>query len=971
MEGMDSHQLKEFAERGGLGTCMAKVDVLAQSDSDLMFLSGERITVLKHIKDDIYLGYCEGVAGRFSAEHVHFIELDPQVLEAIGNAKAANGETIQNTEQSSLPEPKTTEEPKEQIVRPSIQREKRMSRSLRYSVATNDLELNTKEVEVSDSDGRKPGPVSSPRNSIVSTEASPLPSPRSTSPQKLEASSRDHFDPLLLKKSGSRMEAPPSSLMSAFSSEASLPLNGRFSGDESGNNTPTQSLFSSNAMSSALPTLDYTSMKWLRKYPVSTIAAIDEPSLPANSPWASGAGYLKYRSFPGTPKKIPLSPNPTTNKFSSSSVANYFDPRMSVSSGTLLVTPDQPRAPSLRPASVNYTISEGTSLQSKAEKRSSFRSFTSLELSKSRQMPPSIVRRTSMVEPSSLEKISSRNLGAASSGAPSGIGGRPSLDLSSLRLSQLSFASDSTEGINGGSRSSGHRDSDDWGLSIGGEAYLDKTEAEKKDTLPKHDSATGMSASDEAENIITKTQTATRISGAVDDHPVAPKKRNSLRLPFTSILTSTSAHITPRSQPNILAEGGGEGAELGLGIQLGNDSDLLNGFGEDLELSLGNHWDRPGKRANAGDPLGSQEGEHAAKQPEVGVEHYSRYYIHTSQNANDSVPSHPHAFSSSWANDSDRTKAYREKESKWLAALSSMSPQAAKDSSKLKKLVRTGIPDSLRGRVWQFLVGTNDYYQQGLYQDFLSREPHESNDTMESDVRRWFPSVAGFRELHGFEEEELYHVLRVYAHYNPKLGYCQGLAHLAATMLTQLPSEDAFWLLVATIDRYLSSYFTPAIYQLRVDAMMFDQLLRMHQPKLAHHLSEKGVMPLSYMAQWWLTAYALALPLPSTLRIWDIFFYEGATKIFFRVGVAIMEICRDYLLFKCRTSDELIAALRHLPAAHLAPDRVVEVALRVKVGKGEFKKIARKATISLGGGGIGAGIRPFFGGDGVGVIANN
>ncbi|KAI8578417.1 hypothetical protein K450DRAFT_246693 [Umbelopsis ramanniana AG] len=47
--------LRRFAENGGLGSCVAKVDVLADDEDDLMFLAGERIIVLKYVEKDQYL----------------------------------------------------------------------------------------------------------------------------------------------------------------------------------------------------------------------------------------------------------------------------------------------------------------------------------------------------------------------------------------------------------------------------------------------------------------------------------------------------------------------------------------------------------------------------------------------------------------------------------------------------------------------------------------------------------------------------------------------------------------------------------------------------------------------------------------------------------------------------------------------------------------------------------------------------
>lgn len=61
-------------------------------------------------------------------------------------------------------------------------------------------------------------------------------------------------------------------------------------------------------------------------------------------------------------------------------------------------------------------------------------------------------------------------------------------------------------------------------------------------------------------------------------------------------------------------------------------------------------------------------------------------------------------------------KAYREREIKWLNIVSKMDAGAAKKDAKLKKLVRSGIPASVRSRVWQFLAGSPEYKKPNMYQ---------------------------------------------------------------------------------------------------------------------------------------------------------------------------------------------------------------------------------------------------------------
>jgi hypothetical protein len=66
--------------------------------------------------------------------------------------------------------------------------------------------------------------------------------------------------------------------------------------------------------------------------------------------------------------------------------------------------------------------------------------------------------------------------------------------------------------------------------------------------------------------------------------------------------------------------------------------------------------------------------------------------------------------------------------------------------------------------------------------------------------------------------------LKAYAHYNQAVGYCQGMGRLVGMMLMQMPAEDTFWLLVATIEEYMVGYFTPTLSQVRIDSIVFEQL---------------------------------------------------------------------------------------------------------------------------------------------------
>jgi hypothetical protein len=61
------------------------------------------------------------------------------------------------------------------------------------------------------------------------------------------------------------------------------------------------------------------------------------------------------------------------------------------------------------------------------------------------------------------------------------------------------------------------------------------------------------------------------------------------------------------------------------------------------------------------------------------------------------------------------------------------------------------------------------------------------------DLDRTFYDHKNLMEKDGPGQQVLRNVLTVYARVNPKVGYCQGMAYIAAVLLMNMPEEQAFW----------------------------------------------------------------------------------------------------------------------------------------------------------------------------------
>ncbi|KAK3825389.1 MAG: rab-GTPase-TBC domain-containing protein [Benniella sp.] len=293
-----------------------------------------------------------------------------------------------------------------------------------------------------------------------------------------------------------------------------------------------------------------------------------------------------------------------------------------------------------------------------------------------------------------------------------------------------------------------------------------------------------------------------------------------------------------------------------------------------------------------------------------------------------------------------KLKFARENELKWIHAATRLQADNVKKSTKYKKLVRHGIPTSVRGRVWLFLAKADVYRKPGVFEELCQRGPLPIYEVIERDIHRCYPDHVHFRDNSGTGQQDLHSILKAYAHYKPDVGYCQGMGRLVGMMLMQMPVEDAFWLLVATIEDYMQDYYTPSLRQLRIDAQVFERLLKDQDPPLAEHLERNDVIPLMYMTQWFMTLYTMSLPWASVLRVWDVFYFDGV-KALFRIGLAILHLCRDHLLNKCPSSSELLAYILHIPLENLAPKPLLGAALQIRLKKQSVQKLIASTAESM------------------------
>lgn len=96
----------------------------------------------------------------------------------------------------------------------------------------------------------------------------------------------------------------------------------------------------------------------------------------------------------------------------------------------------------------------------------------------------------------------------------------------------------------------------------------------------------------------------------------------------------------------------------------------------------------------------------------------------------------------------------------------------------LPNLVRIGIPEAWRGKIWQRLANVENKTDMiDMYRILITKETKCENSILR-DIHRTFPAHKDFKEIGGSGQDALFKVSKAYAVYDMEVGYCQGLFHI-------------------------------------------------------------------------------------------------------------------------------------------------------------------------------------------------
>ncbi|XP_071334186.1 TBC1 domain family member 14 isoform X2 [Trachinotus anak] len=271
-------------------------------------------------------------------------------------------------------------------------------------------------------------------------------------------------------------------------------------------------------------------------------------------------------------------------------------------------------------------------------------------------------------------------------------------------------------------------------------------------------------------------------------------------------------------------------------------------------------------------------------------------------------------------------------------------------SRRVRDLWWQGIPPSVRGKVWSLAVGNELNITHELYSICLSRarekwkttpacaaetetedagssDRESSLELIKLDISRTFPQLCIFQQG-GPYHDVLHSILGAYTCYRPDVGYVQGMSFIAAVLILNLDTADAFIAFANLLNKPCQMAFFRVDHSLMLTYFAaFEVFFEENLPKLFAQFKKNNLTPDIYLIDWIFTLYSKSLPLDLACRVWDVFCRDGE-EFLFRTALGLLRLYQDVLCcmdfihmaqFLTRLPDLIPAEqlFQHIAAVHM------------------------------------------------------
>ncbi|KAL0445367.1 UNVERIFIED_CONTAM: TBC1 domain family member 2B [Sesamum latifolium] len=255
----------------------------------------------------------------------------------------------------------------------------------------------------------------------------------------------------------------------------------------------------------------------------------------------------------------------------------------------------------------------------------------------------------------------------------------------------------------------------------------------------------------------------------------------------------------------------------------------------------------------------------------------------------------------------------------------------------LKRLIRKGIPPNLRPKVWFTLSGAakkKSTVPDSYYNDLTSAVEDKvtsATKQIDHDLPRTFPGHPWLDTPKG--HAALRRVFFGYSFRDSDVGYCQ----VGFSTIQERYIICSFLLSKSVLS--VNDCYTNNLSGCHVEQRVFKDLLTKKCPRIAAHLEALEFDVSLVCTEWFLCLFSKSLPSETTLRVWDVLFYEGA-QVLFNVALAIFQMNERQLLTTHHVGD-VINVIQRSTHHLFDPDELLTVAFD-KIGLMTITNISKQ-----------------------------
>eukprot|EP01130_Rhizamoeba_saxonica_P003026 TRINITY_DN1313_c0_g1_i2.p1 TRINITY_DN1313_c0_g1~~TRINITY_DN1313_c0_g1_i2.p1 ORF type:complete len:487 (-),score=73.48 TRINITY_DN1313_c0_g1_i2:1043-2503(-) len=272
---------------------------------------------------------------------------------------------------------------------------------------------------------------------------------------------------------------------------------------------------------------------------------------------------------------------------------------------------------------------------------------------------------------------------------------------------------------------------------------------------------------------------------------------------------------------------------------------------------------------------------------------------------------------------------------------------------KLRYLIRKGISDHKRKKMWLIITGAqenmknlklHDLYEEKLHQIFGEKIPRRIEKPPlfggELKYEPHYLTIMG--------EDACKRILCIIGMEYPDINFCPFMPDLVNVFLHYLSEENTYYIIHTIFSRAKEEEYIHIFLSLKEFSAFvktFNDIVRMQLPKIWKRLQSLGIDCSPFAEKWFRHLFVDYLPYPTMLHLLDSFLSEGV-KILYRVGLALLKL-HNREIMHCQDASQIVNLLHQLSSQDFNETKLMKTAFQFHLSRKHYNRYHRKTKTKL------------------------